>query len=223
MNEKSPSVRISFWLSLLLAPVLCLGLTGCLNFLKPAKGTARYFVLTPLPANEAKVEKTKANLFAVGVGRVKIPDYLLDTSLAVRRGTNEIDYLLLSVWAERLDSGLQNTLAANLATLLPTDQIRLSDWQSDDISLEVHISIEQFDVNAQGTGVLVAWWRVVSPGGEKTLKAGNSRFTRKGPSPDTDPSGAVATLSELVVDLSRQLSEAVAAHQSATKTRSNRS
>ena len=212
MNEKSKcSVRGSLARSIALSLFACLGLTGCLSFLKPATVSARYFVLTPLPANETKVENT--NLVAVGVGRVKIPDYLLDTSLVVRRGNNEIDYLLLSVWAERLDGGLQNTLAANLATLLPTDQIRLSDWQSDDVSLEVHVAIEQFDVSAEGTGVLVAWWRVESPGGEKTLKAGNSRFTRKGPSPDADPSGAVATLSQLVTDLSRELSAAVAANQ----------
>jgi len=219
MNERSiPLARTSLCQSVLLGFLACLCLTGCLSFLKPAKASARYFVLTPLPPGETKPATT--NSVAVGVGRVKVPDYLLDTSMAVRRGTNEIEYLLLSVWAERLDSGLQNTLAANLATLLPTDQIRLSAWQSEDVSVEVHVTLEQFDVDGQGRGDLVAWWRVLSPGGEKILKAGTSRFTRKGPSPDTDPSGAVATLSDLVIDLSRQLSEAIATSQ---LTRPNRS
>ena len=187
------------------------GLTGCLSFLKPATTSVRQFILTPLANSETAVAIT--NSPAVGVGRVKVPDYLLDTSLAIRRGTNEIDYLLQSVWAERLDGGLQKTLAANLATLLPTDQIRLSAWNSEDVSVEVQVTVEQFDVDAQGRGMLVAWWRVLSPGGETIFKAGTSRFTRKGPSPDTDPSGAVATLSDLVADLSRQLSEAITANQ----------
>jgi uncharacterized lipoprotein YmbA len=218
MNDKPRfSARISLCGSVLLAVFACVSLTGCLSFLKPASGFARYYVLTPLPAPETKVAKT--NLVAVGIGGVKIPDYLLDTSIAVRRGTNQIDYLLLSVWAERLDSGLQNTLAANLATLLPTDQVRLSDWLSDDVSLEVHVAVEQFDVDTDGKAVLIAWWRVVTPGGEKTLKAGSSRFVRKGPLPDSDPSGAVSTLSELVTDLSRELSVAIGENQPTPKNR----
>ena len=221
MNEKPvSSIRRAICQSILLGAFACLCLTGCLSFLKPATTSARYFILTPLPA---KTNVVTPNPVAVGVGRVNLPEYLLDTSLAVRRGTNEIDYLLLSVWSERLDGGLQKTLAANLATLLPTDQIRLSAWRSDDVSVEVHVAIEQFDVDAQGTGALVAWWRIVSPGGEKTLKAGTSRFTRKGPSPDSDPSGAVVTLSDLVADLSRQLSEAIASNQPAAVTRAGRS
>ena len=115
---------------------------------------------------------------AVGVGPVKLAAYLFDTSLAVRKGTNEIDYLPSAFWAERLDTGLQRVLAANLSTLLPTDQIRLSAWQSTDVSVEVYVAIEQFDVDAGGAGVLAAWWRILSPGGEKTLKAGECRLAR---------------------------------------------
>jgi len=210
MNEKPKSrIRLPRLTALLLALFACLNLTGCLSFLKPATTTARHFVLTPLPVGETKAATT--NSLAVGVGRVKIPDYLLDTSLALRRGTNEIDYLLMSVWAERLDGGLQNTLAANLSTLLPTDQIRLSAWQSNEVSVEVYVVIEQFDVDDQGHAVLLARWRVASPGGERILKSGTSHFTRKGPSPDVDPSGAVTILSGLAADLSRQLAQAITA------------
>ena len=145
----------------------------------------------------------------MGVGPVKMAAYLFNTSFAVRKGTNEIDYLPATFWAERLDIGLQRVLAANLATLLPTDQIRLSAWQNADVSAEVYVSVEQFDVDARGQGMIVAWWRVLSPGGEKTLKAGECRLARQGPAPDADPSGAVATLSELAADLSRQVAQAV--------------
>jgi len=206
---------------LLLTLFACVGLTGCLSFLKPSKGSARYFLLTPLPARATNT--LAAGSVAVGVARVKVPDYLLDTSLAIRRGTNEINYVLSSVWAERLDSGLQTTLAANLGSLLPTDQIRLSAWQSQDVSVEVQVTIEQFDVDAGGQGVLIAWWRVLSPGGEKILKAGTSRLSRKGPSPDTDPAGAVATLSDLVAELSRNVSDAIVATQATPAAPSNRS
>ena len=71
------------------------------------------------------------------------------------------------------------------------------------------MTIEQFDVDASGQGVLIARWRILSPGGEKILKAGGARLSRQGPRPDAGASSAVATLSELVADLSRQLAQAL--------------
>ena len=182
-------------------------MTGCFGFLKPARATARHFVLTPLPATGPA--KVAPGALAVGVGQVKLPAYLFDTSLAVRKGTNEVEYLPTVLWAERLDTGIHRVLAANLATLLPTDQVRLSAWRSEDVSVEVYVAIERFDVDAGGHVVLVAWWRILAPGGEKVLKAGEVRLTRQGPPPDADPSGAIATLSGLVADLSRQLAQAL--------------
>jgi uncharacterized lipoprotein YmbA len=192
---------------LLLALAVCVGLTGCFGFLKPAKPTARHFVLTSLPAAEPAA--ASGGGVAVGIGPVKLAAYLFSTSFAVRKGANEIDYPPTAFWGERLDVGLQRVLAANLATLLPTDQIRLSAWQSADVSAEVYVAIERFEVDASGKGEILAWWRILSPGGEKTLKAGECRRTRQGPAPDTDAAGAVATLSELAADLSRQVAQAV--------------
>jgi uncharacterized protein len=192
-------------LTSLCAMMLCIGLAGC-SFLKPAHSTTRYYVLTPVAATPSG-----PGSLAVGLGQVKLPAYLFNTSLAVRKGTNEIEYLDSSIWAERLDTGFQRVLAANLATVLTTDRIHLSAWQQDDVTAEVYVAIEQFDVDATGRGVLVARWRVISPGGDKMLKAETSRLSRQGPPPDADVSGAIATLSELVADLSRELAQAIQA------------
>ena len=198
---------LSMPIRLLLALAVTVSLTGCFGFLKPAQPTARHFVLSSLPAVEPAAVPSRP--VVVGVGPITLAAYLFNTSFAVRKGTNEIDYLPSTFWAERLDTGLQRVLAANIATLLPTDQIRLSAWQTVDVSAEVYVAIERFDVDTRGQGMLVAWWRVLSPGGEKTLKAGECRLERQGPAPDTNPSGAVATLSELAADLSRQVAQAV--------------
>jgi len=202
-RRRRPAVsRLAALLALIAAATL---LTGCLGFLKPARSVARYFVLTPLPSPAEKPANRNAPV--LGVGRVKLPSYLSGTSLAVRRGTNEIDYLPSVLWAERLENGLQRVVVANLATLVPTDQIRLSAWSSQEVNAELYITVEQFDLDSTGRGRLVAWWRILSPGGERTLKAGESRFSREGPAPESDPSGAIATLSDLLADFSRQLAE----------------
>jgi len=181
--------------------MLCVGLTGC-GFLKPAKSTAHYYVLTPVAATQGS-----SGSLAVGLGQVKLPSYLFNTSLAVRKGTNEVDYLDSAIWAERLDAGFQRVLAADLAAVLPTDQVRLSSWQKDEVAVEVYVTIERFDVDTGGPGSLVASWRILSPGSDKILKAGVSRLVREGPPPDAGASGAVATLSGLIADFSRELAQ----------------
>jgi uncharacterized lipoprotein YmbA len=175
--------------------------------LKPVESTERQFLLTSLPAPKERKLDTAAPV--LGISRIKLPEYLLNSALAVRRGSNEVVYLPDRLWAERLDSGLQRVLAANLGTLLPTSQIRLSSWSSRDVNAELHVAIEQFDLDTNGRGVLVAWWRILSPGGEKALGAGEGRFARQGTAPVSDPAAAVGTLSGLVEDLSRQLAGAV--------------
>jgi uncharacterized lipoprotein YmbA len=190
-------------LKILCSVVLSVGLAGC-SFLKPAKSTTRYYVLTPVASTQSG-----SGSLAVGLGQAKLPAYLSNTSLAVRKGTNEVEYLDSALWAERLDTCFQRVLAANLAIVLPAEQVRMSAWQKDDVAAEVYVTIEQFDVDGGGQGMLVARWRILSPGGEKVLKAGSSHLSRQGPRPDAGASGAVATLSELVADLSRQLAQAL--------------
>jgi len=190
-------------LALLCSSMLSVGLTGCSIF-KPVKTTTRYYVLTPVAATQSG-----QGSLAVGLGQVKLPAYLFNTSIAVRQGANEVEYLDSALWAERLDACFQRVLAADLASTLPTDRIHLSAWQRDDVSAELYMTIGQFDVDASGQGVLIASWRILSAGGEKVLKAGAIRLSRQGPRPDAGASGAVATLSELVADLSRQLAQAL--------------
>jgi uncharacterized lipoprotein YmbA len=160
-----------------------------------------------VPANRAVTAAPGA--IALGLGQVKIPAYLFSSSLAVRRGTNEIEYLPSAFWAERLDSGFQRVLAANLAILLPTDRIWLSAWRKSEVMAEVYVTLEQFDVSASGRGVLVARWRILSPGGDKVLKAGSSRLSREGPPPDPGVSESISTLNELIAGFAGQLALAL--------------
>ena len=113
----NPSLPIRF----LLSTAACVCLSGCLD-LKPARPTARYFVLSPLTA-AAPVTPSPGtpSRLAVGLGQVKLPDYLYKQSLAVRKGANEVDYVETALWAETLSNGFQRVLAANLAALLPSE------------------------------------------------------------------------------------------------------
>jgi uncharacterized lipoprotein YmbA len=200
----------SCWITSMLIAAAAVGLCGCLN-LKPVRVSAtRYFVLSPIPAtNAAPVATPAMPPPAIGVGAVKLPSYLLKNAFVVRQGSNEVKYLETAAWAESLDRSLQLTLASDLATRVPTDQLRLSAWRSDEVTCEIYVTVQQFDVDATGRGVLTAWWRILSPGGEKILKAGQFHASRPGPDPRVDPQSAAATLSQLTADFSAELARTI--------------
>ena len=169
--------------------------------------TPRQFVLSPIakpPATEAFAKPP-----GIGVGLVRVPGYLQRASMAVRKDNNEIVYLDAAVWAERLDSLIQRSLAENLSTLVPTDSIRLSSWLKDEVHRAVFVTIERLDVTPEGQGNLVAWWRVTSSEGSKTYKDGEIRITQKPASPGVHPEGVADTISQLVAQMSQVLAQAV--------------
>ncbi len=195
----------SFRFAAACAAGLCL--VGC-SFLKPSGVTPRTFVLTPIAARPASATAGSVKII-LGVKTVKTAGYLSTKSFAMRRGLNEIVYLDSAEWAERLDGALQRVLAADLGSLIPTDQVRLSFWGPDAVTVEVEVNVEQFDVDSHGEGVLTAWWRVMSPGNEKVLASGRFSATRKGPAPNADPQGAAASLSGLVAELAGKLAQII--------------
>jgi len=192
---------------LLLTSAACLCLPACIN-LKPARNTAHYFLLSPMAETGLGPSTAPVRAITVGIGKVKVPDYLLRDPMAVRQGANQIEYLENALWAERLDNGIQRVFADDLARLLATDRLRISAWRKEDVQIEIYISIDRFDVDAEGQGELSAWWRILSPGGERVVRTGQFHKARKGLPPNANAGAAVATLSLLVEDLSREVAKA---------------
>ncbi len=180
-------------------------LGGCL--LKPVTVSTRRFHLVPIPPSErpSRVEQQ----LSVGVSSVKMPAYLLKNSIVLRRHPSEIEYLEDTLWGERLDHSFQQTLAANLSTLLASDRVYLSAWERDQVSLRVSVNLEQFDVDTEGHSTLIAWWRLTASPSDKLLKSGQTRLSRTGPAPHGDPQVIVTNLSALTAEFSRELAQAI--------------
>ena len=142
--------------------------------LQPMPQFCQYLVVQVRRRSDQVAGGIQRGGLAVGIGQVKVAAYLFGTSLAVRQSATEIEYRPSLLWAERLDSGFQRVLAANLSVLLPTDRIRLSAWNREDVSAEVRVVIEQFDVDLRGQGTLVARWRVTSPPNTASSESGAS-------------------------------------------------
>jgi uncharacterized lipoprotein YmbA len=196
-------------MSLPLAAVALIGLslTSCLN-LKRVSDPMRFYVLSPIPGT-AQAAGGGGDDLAVGVGPVEIPAYLMDRRMVVRHGGHEVSYSEYDRWAERLDKGIQRVVAANLASLLPSNRVSVSAWQRSDVAAEVYISVLRFETDDQGRVVLEARWRITSPGGETTWQSGHSSFTRPGPNLRANPDAGVGELSQALAELCQPISEAL--------------
>ena len=180
-------------------------LTGC-SF-KRVTDSPRHFVLAPIPAQEsASAEKRNLSL---GIGFVRMPPELLRDSIAVQNGSNEFEYLENALWAERLDHSFERTLADNLSHLLSSDNISTDNWSQDQVMLRVSIDVEKFEVDTNGTGTLLARWRIKPRDNNQAVKTGLARLARTGASPRGKPEEIVRTLSDLTADFSRELAQAI--------------
>ena len=179
--------------------------SGCL--FKSSTMPARHFILAPISTNGPAPVSTEP--LSVGIGFVKMPPYLLRDSLSVRTGDDEIEKLEGALWGERLDQCFERTLAVNLSWLLSSEYIYSTGWDRSHLMFRVFINVQQFDVDTQGRGTLIANWRITPPDTDVPVKRGTARLARTGPAPRGTPGAVATTLSELVAGLSRELAEEI--------------
>jgi len=200
-------------------------LTGCL--LRTASVSPRHFVLAPMPADESS--KVPKSHLSVEIGFVKMPAYLLRDSIAVRTGSNEIQYLEDALWAERLDKSFQRALVANLSHSFSSAEIQSADVRRRQPALEqsaypnplhvggpegpktvrIQVSVEQFDVDTKGNGKLAVQWRILAPDSNGVLRSGSSNLARMGNSPHRNAAAIAKTMSVLTAEFSHELAQSI--------------
>jgi uncharacterized lipoprotein YmbA len=187
--------------------LICLSLFvgGCLFKSKPVE--ARQFTLTPLPRPEHALAATSRPA-TIEVGYVKMPTYLLRDSMVVRKRAGEIEVLDDAVWAERPDEGFRRVLENNLSSLLASDQVQGSSSGHGQATMRLSVNVQQFDVDTQGRGTLLASWRLSEAGATEPFKTDEANFRRSGPAPSGDPQAVATTLSGLIGELSQQVAAA---------------
>jgi hypothetical protein len=71
--------------------------------------------------------------------------------------------------------------------------------------------VQQFDVDINGHGTLIAQWRISAPSSNVPLKIGRTRLDRKGTSPRGKPEVIAETLSDLAAQFSRENAQSILA------------
>lgn len=188
-----------------MAVLLCawLGFSGCAQ--TPPQNFYRLSALDAAAANP--VAARKSNL-AIGIGPLRLADYLDQPSLACRRNDNQLELAEFHQWAGSLKDNLSSVLAENLGLRLGTEKVYTYPWRSSvPIDLQVTIEIISLDGILGDKARLSARWSLFEPQQKRLLVTRHSDLRQ--PVQGAAYLDLVAAQSRLLADLSQEIAGAI--------------
>lgn len=170
----------------------------------------RLYVLSSLAASDPPMDPAaKLPRLSVGIGPVRLAEYLDRRNIIVRNSHYGIELVDLSQWAEPLSTGLARAMADNLSVLLGTHRMLHFPWPSTaPVDYHVTFQVTQFDGRRGEQVVLRAHWQVFAGDGRNQLESGHAVIREKVAGPSVE--ALVAAHSQAAAGLSREVAAAIA-------------
>jgi uncharacterized protein len=201
MKMKNGLIRI---LAIFILGGLWMVYSGCAS-----SPPTRFYALSPSAPTVQEIKPSADDgCLSLGIGPIKIPEYLNQPKIVTWTGPNELTGAEFDRWAERLEDNLTRVLAKNLSNLLCTQTIVLFPWRGK-IPMDYRIEMEvlRLDGSLGGDVTLEAWWMVLSGDGKKMVFNKRSTFTEA--VAGKDYSSLVSAQSRAVGLLSSEIAEAI--------------
>ncbi|MFZ2445257.1 MAG: PqiC family protein [Syntrophobacteraceae bacterium] len=184
--------------AIFLLSLLCLG--GC--------GTSKppnYYILSSLQSQAPGVKTAGAeNDLTIGVGPIKIPDYLDRPQMATRSTPYSLQFAEFDKWAESLEKNLTRVLAENLSILLSTERVVVFPWPgSMHVLYQVTVDVARLEYTPDGKATLAAAWSVFGNEGQELLAMKRSRIIA--PVQTAGFEAIASAQSRAVEDMSREI------------------
>jgi len=194
-------------LGLFVGLVLVFG--ACTLFAPGPQPKTRFYMLSSLaPSGKPAEPLARLPQLAIGIGPIRLPEYLDRRNLIVRSRLNEFEIVELSQWAEPLADTLERVLADNLSVLLGTQRTVQFPWRSTiPVDYQLAVQVVQFDGSLEEQVVLRAYWQVFAGEGKKLLDFGYSVIEERIAEPSIE--ALVAAESRAAERLSREIAVAV--------------
>lgn len=157
-TKANAGIRTAGKWALLVLGVLVLG--GC-----AATPPAEFYVLTPMATPSASGAKAEpANGASIGVGPVRLPDYLDGPQLVTRPAPNRLRIDEFHRWGGTLEGNLIPVLAQNLSILLGIEDVVRYPWDEPvDPEYRVRLDVLRFDGVLGGSVDLDTRWEIIGP------------------------------------------------------------
>jgi uncharacterized protein len=199
MNRFSPRLA---WL---IPGVLVIVLLGCAS-----TPPTRFFVLSSISSSEKMRSLEGERCFAIGIGPVKLPEYLNQPEIVTRITQNELRLDELAKWAEPLEDNISRALAENLSSLLCTQSIAIFPWKGGTpIDYRINVHVIQMDGTLGESASLDVAWSITDGTGHKKSPLLTKRSTYKEPTGGGDHGAFVSAQSRNLASLSREVAETI--------------
>jgi uncharacterized lipoprotein YmbA len=204
MNSKPRTPRFA----ILMVAALLSG--GCSLLGSGPQPRTRFFMLNSLSASGQPAESLAAlPHVAIGVGPIRLPEYLDRRDIIVRNSRNEFELAELHQWAEPLGDTFARVLSDNLSLLLGSNKIAAFPWRSSiPVDYQVIVQVLQLDGPSAGPVVLRARWQIFNGDGKRLLEYAYSAYEEKTEGSTID--ALVTAESRAVERLSREIAAAIA-------------
>ena len=185
--------------------VAAIFLSGCRS------QSPRFYSLSPMQEDQVIPQrKSPARNAVVGIGPVKLADYLDQSMIVTRTGDNQAVKAEFDRWVGSLKDNFINVLADNIGFLLPTERIYLYPWRvSVPIDYQVLLDIVRCDGRLGDAVWLEVRWSIIGGPEKKLLKT--NRSSLREPVSGADYAALVAAQSRAVARLSQEIVEAIQA------------
>jgi len=182
--------------------LLFITLLGCSH--TPA---TRYYDLGPLPGRGTPPGSEPC--VSIGIGPVKIPEYLDRSGIVTRVTSHELMVAEFNKWAEPLEESFPRALAENLSSLLCTKTVLIFPWKgSIPLDYRIYVDVIRMDGKLGESAVLDVSWTIMGDAEKKGVLV-MERSSYKEPAGGQDHEDFVAAQSRNVGTLSRDVAEAV--------------
>ena len=169
----------------------------------------RFYTLTPIQEDQViSKRKSPAQNAVIGIGPVKLADYLDQSMLVSRTSNNEAEKAQFDRWVGSFKDNFINVLADNIGFLLSTERIYLYPWRlSVPIDYQIVLDIVRCDGRLGDAAWLEVRWSIFEGPGKKLLKA--SRSSIREPMTGAEYGDLVAAQSRALAKLSQEIAEAI--------------
>lgn len=206
---RAPTVSFS----LLLLSSLAVLVGGCFPNIGGASKPTQFYVLSSLEDRDSGPAAGKTTFVSdapLGIGPIRIPQYLNRPHIVIRSEENRVRISDFSRWAEPLRDSLTRVMVDNLSILLKPTRVAALPWtRPTDGAYRLEVSIIRFDGDFGTTATLRARWAIITEKGERELVSGESTFSEPVSGPEM--ADLVSALSRTVADFTREIAAAVAA------------
>ncbi len=184
---------------------LVMVLSGCAS-----TPPTRFFILSPIAGSERMGSRMGEHCLAIGIGPVKIPQYLNQPEIVTRITQNEVNLDEFAKWAEPLENNISRALAENLSSLLCLRSIVIFPWGSQtriDYRIDVHVI--QMDGVLGESALLDVSWSIAAGADRKKPALVTKRSRYKEPTGGGDYGAFVSAQGRNLASLSRDIAEAI--------------